>query len=98
MTDLLIRLDTRYVCANDELALDAAERIRELEAFVIAEGECHISHKEIKRLEKRLAAISLKANLIERRYLPCPDHRDKHKTGDECLMCQLERVQTGQTQ
>jgi hypothetical protein len=30
--------------------------------------------------------------------LPCPDHRDKHKTGDECLMCQLERAQRRQTQ
>ena len=43
-------------------------------------------------LEKRSRAMSLKAELIEKRYLPCPDHRDKHQTGDECLMCQLERA------
>ena len=48
--------------------------------------------KEITRLTKQLAGQTLRANLIEARYLPCPDHRDKHKTGDECLMCQLERA------
>ena len=75
MTDLLIRLDTRYVCANDELALAAAERIRELEAFVIAEGECHISHKEIERLETALydvlgATTLAKAKVIADKALP----------------------------
>ena len=47
---------------------------------------------EKKRLEKNLAAVRLSNTHLNDRYVPCPDHRDKHKTGDECLMCQLERV------
>lgn len=50
--------------------------------------------KEIERLTKQRDAYKLKAGHVEARYLPCPDHRDKHKTGDECLMCQLETLTT----
>lgn len=46
----------------------------------------------IKRLKKQVLVLR-KANFdLKNRYIPCPDHRDKHSTGDECLMCQLERV------
>ena len=62
------------------------------------------ANKEIKRLsaenarlEKNLAAARLSNDHLRDRYVPCPDHRDKHKTGDECLMCQLERVLGKQT-
>lgn len=40
MADLLQALDVRYVLTGDELAKDAADRIRELEAFIEAEGRC----------------------------------------------------------
>ena len=53
--------------------------------------------EEIKRLEKNLVAARLSNDHLRDRYVPCPDHRDKHKTGDECLMCQLERVLGKQT-
>ena len=49
---------------------------------------------ENSRLEKNLVAARLSNDHLRDRYVPCPDHRDKHKTGDECLMCQLERVST----
>ena len=52
---------------------------------------CLCYEGEIKRLEKNLAAVKLSNTHLNDRYVPCPDHRDKHKTGDECLMCQLER-------
>ena len=40
MSELLADLDTRYVLADDDLARRAAERIRELESFIEAEGRC----------------------------------------------------------
>lgn len=55
-----------------------------------AEAHYQVLLEENKRLTKQRDAYKLKAGHVEARYLPCPDHRDKHKTGDECLMCQLE--------
>jgi len=33
------------------------DRVKELEAFVVAEGECHISHEEVEQLRSRLDAL-----------------------------------------
>lgn len=46
--------------------------------------------RELDQVRRELKATTHRADALEKRYLPCPDHRDKHLTGDECLMCQLE--------
>ena len=55
------------------------------------ESSRHEYRATITRLEKQRNAYQLKAKLVEDRYLPCPDHRDKLTT-DECMMCQIERL------
>ena len=43
------RMATKWAYEQEIERLTA--RVAELEAFVLAEGECHISHKEVERLE-----------------------------------------------
>lgn len=66
---------------SDHEGYCVAENIKTLRSF----------EAEIERLTKQRDAYQLKARLVEDRYLPCPDHRDKLTT-DECMMCQIERL------
>ncbi len=76
-------------CADLE---DENKRLEALDKDRLRASEQWVA--ENARLEKNLAAARLSNDHLRDRYVPCPDHRDKHKTGDECLMCQLERVST----
>ena len=51
MDDIAQRLQQPcHACDCLDLRHEAANRIEELEKFVVAEGECHVSYKEVERL------------------------------------------------
>ena len=84
-----IELKWQEVCEKYNALLKAVERLNNICEY--ARNEIKDQRVEIKRLEKQRDAYQLKASLVEDRYLPCPDHRDKLTT-DECMMCQIERL------
>ncbi|KKK61653.1 hypothetical protein LCGC14_3012180 [marine sediment metagenome] len=84
----------RLSAENADAQAKEAFALGKLEETLKIEGELR---SENKRLEKNLAAARLSNDHLRDRYVPCPDHRDKHKTGDECLMCPLEPVLGKQT-
>lgn len=57
------------------------------------ERELWLKNEQMEAWATRAKAHQQKADCLERKYLPCPDCRDKTKDG-ECLRCKVQSLQS----
>ena len=77
-------------CELEEENERLVARVKELEDFVVAEGECHISNDELRRLEGAIKAA------IQTLNSPLPNVARKAKNAEKILagaIMRFERVQ-----